>query len=598
MERPDNNRYIYVVWALAASALGAGLYVAAGRVPFVAAAFGALGDVSSPVVRFFYRRPDMAGDPGLWLKHALCVVGPALLWAAALGRAFPGVAVRFAGLVTRRSSAYVLIAASVAAVAALGIFAVNKTSLHPDEAPHVFQGRIFARGALAAPVPQTEEGLKRAFFRSKDEVAYKGRWFSAYAPGPAALSYLGGRLGWPKLFTVAGAGLILLAVFALGRRTLGPYGGAVALVLAATSPFFLITQASYLPEATLMAFVALGWWAAARVGDGRASPASVAALGVAAGGVLLTREYALLYLGPPLLWYLWRRGREGGSGGTKGAWFALGAAPFALAWLWYNWRQTGHAFLPPLYFANLDYFGFEESGAILAALSSTARNLTAFSVDAFGWPLLCLLPAAARPFLGPRLDAFEKAMYATVLLTALAHFPLREVGIAYGASDFYPAWFALVFITARFFVILSGRLARRFPVGAEGVIVAVASALVAFNLACYVPAAITRCAGRPAGNRGRWADEEVRLALAELGVKDAVVLIKPRAWCLSTTPGSPFLDDDVVYGRDNGEYNGELKKIFPGRRFYLLDYRQFRRTGEIGGLEARSPVNVPHEEER
>jgi hypothetical protein len=70
-----------------------------------------------------------------------------------------------------------------------------------------------------------------------------------------------------------------------------------------------------------------------------------------------------------------------------------------------------------------------------------------------------------------------------------------------------------------------------------------------------------------------------------IGIDDAVVIIRPREYCLSSAPGSPFLDDAVVYARDNGSRNGELKRVFPGRAFYLVDYADFARTGEITALD-------------
>jgi hypothetical protein len=54
---------------------------------------------------------------------------------------------------------------------------------------------------------------------------------------------------------------------------------------------------------------------------------------------------------------------------------------------------------------------------------------------------------------------------------------------------------------------------------------------------------------------------------------------------MTSLSGSPFLDDRVVFARDNGERNRELAEMFPGREFYLLDYPVFRRTGEITSLD-------------
>ncbi len=311
----------------------------------------------------------------------------------------------------------------------------------------------------------------------------------------------------------------------------------------------------------------------------------MAALGAAAGAAFLVGEYGALYLALPFGWFLWRRLRTDAGRGNRALWLVAGAAPFFALWVLYNWRQTGNFLMPPRFFADAAVFGFDGSYNLWAAVSACARNLFVLSTDGFGWPMLCLVPAVVRLFLKPRLGDFEKALYAAVVLTVLAHLPLRSGGSAFGARFYYPAWLCLVFITARFFVILAASAQRRFERAGEGLAALVLTALVAVNMVIYMPRAAARYGGRPGGNHARWADAGVRRAVAALGIVDAVVIIRPREWCLSSTPGSPFLDDAVVYARDNGERNGELKKIFPGRVFYLLDYADFTRTGEITALD-------------
>ena len=311
----------------------------------------------------------------------------------------------------------------------------------------------------------------------------------------------------------------------------------------------------------------------------------MAAVGAAAGAAFLVSEYAALYLALPFGWFLWRRLRANGARGNRAAWLVAGAAPFIIIWLLYNLRQTGNLMLPPRFFTGAAVFGFDEGYGIWAALSSCARGLFVLSTDGFGWPLLCLVPAVARLFLKPRPGDFEKALYAAVALAILAQVPLRGESAAFGARYYYPAWLCLAFITANFFVILAASVQTRFRRAGEGLAAFVLAALVAVNMVIYMPRAAARYGERPGGNHARWADAGVRRAVAALGIDDAVVIIRPREWCLSSIPGSPFLDDAVVYARDNGERNGELKKIFPGRVFYLLDYADFTRAGEIKALD-------------
>jgi hypothetical protein len=557
----------YFVAAAAATAAAAALFVASARVPWLAAFFSALG------------------GPGLWLKYALCFAAPAVLWAAALAKLAPRVALRVAGVFAQKWFVYLVVALSTMGAAYAAWAVLGDAPLNAAASTSLFQSKIFCRGRLAAPAPPTEADLARAFFRSRGEVVRFGRWFSASPPLHPALLCLGRAAGWPKFIPVIAAAITLFAVYALGRRALGPFGGAVAALLAATSPLFIFTQASYSSQATFVCFFALAAWACWEVGRAPTRKAALA-LGAAFGAAILVYTFAAIYLALPFAWYLWRRERQAG-GVDWLKWFAAGLVPFLAAWILYNLRQTGNVFLPPRFFADEPYFGFGDGYAVRDALTAAGRGLVALSTSAFGWPLLGLVPAVWRLFWRPRPNDFEKTLYAAASLTVVAQLPVRDVGAGFGGGFYYPAWFCLAFITAQFFVILSAKAQRRFSEAGEGLAAFVLVALVSINAAAYLPLAARhyvlrarRVAVSP------WA-EAVNRRVAAVIPGRAVVIVKPRAACSAVVPGSPFLDDRVVFARDNGESNRDLVEIFPGREFYLLDYPAFKRTGEITPLEVK-----------
>ncbi|HUV87664.1 MAG TPA: glycosyltransferase family 39 protein, partial [bacterium] len=382
MGKPAYNKTGYVVFAAAATAAAAALYIAAAGVSWVGGIFGALGDAARRWVSFFYARADMAGDPGLWLKYALCFAVPAVLWAAALAKLAPRAGLRVAGLIAQKWFVYLIIILSVAGVAYAAAFFLGDRALAVDESTLLFQSKIFCRGRLAAAAPPTEGDLEHAFFRSQNEVVRFGRWFSAAAPLHPMLLCVGRAAGWPNLIPVLAAAVMLVAVYAIGRRSLGPFGGALAAVLAATSPLFIFTQASYSSGATFVCFFALAAWACWEVGEVSSKKAALA-LGVAAGAAFLVSAYTALYLALPFAWYLWRRARSRAGRVYRPAWFAAGFAPFVAAWMFYNWRQTGNVFLPPRFFADAPYFGFGAGYGFRDAISAAARGVVALSTEAF-----------------------------------------------------------------------------------------------------------------------------------------------------------------------------------------------------------------------
>jgi hypothetical protein len=556
----------YVAAAAAVTVAAAALSVASAYLSWLGAFFAALG------------------GRGLWLKYAFCFAAPAALWAAAAAKFVPRVALRLAGVFAQKWFVYLVVALSTAGVAYAARGVLGDAPLDAAASESLFQSKIFCRGKLAAPAPPTEGDLARAFFRSGGEVVRFGWWFSASPPLHPALLCLGTAAGWPKLVPVIAAAITLVAVYSLGRRTSGPFGGAVTALLAATSPLFVFTQASYSPAATFVCFFALAAWACWAVGNAPSKGAALA-LGAAAGAAFLISSYAALYLAPPFAWYLWRRTRRAGRLDWP-KWFAAGLAPFVAAWMLYNLRQTGNVFLPPRFFAGAPLLGFDAAYGLRDALSAAGRGLLALSTSAFGWPLLCLVPAIWRLFWKPRPSDFEKALYAAAVLTVAAELPVREA-TSFGAARYYPVWFCLAFITARFFVILAGKAQRRFREAGEGLAAFIIAALLCVSAAAYWPLAARHYASKARRVAvSPWAEAVNRRVAAAIPGK-AVVIIRPRAVCPGPVPGSPFLDDRVVFARDNGENNRELAEIFPGREFYLLDYQTFRRTGEITPLEVK-----------
>jgi hypothetical protein len=569
MERAGTRGNLrYVAAAAAATAAATAVFVASAYVSWLGAFFAALG------------------GPGLWVKYALCFAAPAALWAAAAAKLAPRVALRVAGVFAQKWFVYLVVALSTAGVAYTARAVLGDAPLDAAASTSLFQSKIFCRGKLAAPAPPTEGDLSRAYFRSRGEVVRFGRWFSASPPLHPALLWLGRAAGWPKLVPVIAAAITLVAVYSLGRKALGPFGGAVAALLAATSPLFIFTQASYSSQATFVCFFALAARACWEVGNAPSKKAALA-LGAAAGAAFLISSYTALYLTPAFGWYMWRQARRAGGRLDWPRWFAAGLAPFIAAWMLYNLGQTGNVFLPPHFFASAPFLGFDAAYGLRDALSATGRGFLGLSTSAFGWPLLCLVPAIWRLCWKPRPNDFERTLYAAALLAFAAQLPARDGGAGFAAGRYYPAWFCLAFITAKFFVILAAKAQRRFNEAGEGLAAFVIIGLLCVSAVAYWPLALRhyafearRIAVSP------WA-EVVTRRVAEAIPGRAVVIIKPRAACRGPAPGSPFLDDRVVFARDNGENNSELAEIFPGREFYLLDYPAFKRTGEITPLELK-----------
>ena len=137
----------------------------------------------------------------------------------------------------------------------ISIFVFRETPFLQDSAAHLFQGKVFLAGRLAAPQPTAPE-----FFSVSGDmlVMQHGRWFSMYQPGFPLL--LAGAMflsaEW-LLCPFLGAATILVWVL-YARRWYGAKTAGLFAVIAVTSPFLLImssTMMVYTPELFFVSLV-------------------------------------------------------------------------------------------------------------------------------------------------------------------------------------------------------------------------------------------------------------------------------------------------------------------------------------------------------
>lgn len=220
-------------------------------------------------------------------------------------------------------------------VALLALFAggvsLAISSAALERIPHVtdgvsysFQGRLFASGRLwldPPPLPQ--------LFAHENVVLNRDRWCALYPPGWPLLLALGWIVGAPWVLAPLTLALAVVGAWHLGRGLFDARTGLAAAAALAASPFALLMGAGDLAHAPALcatvwclSFLARGSWIGA---------------GMLGGFAFLVRpSTAVALLAPAVVWSLrrdWRRGLLR---------LALGALPFAAAFLLYHWIVFGH----------------------------------------------------------------------------------------------------------------------------------------------------------------------------------------------------------------------------------------------------------------
>ena len=260
-----------------------------------------------------------------------------------------------------------------------------------DEATYLFEARLIAGGAAAAPAPDPRlVELTGVPFTA----VHQGRWLGAFPPGwPLVLAPLV-LLGTPFLAGPLLLGLNVALIGAWARRHFGEDLAGWTALLAAVSPCLFPIHASLMADPLCLAAL-LGMVLALE--DGRPGLA-----GTCTGLAVLARPAALFFVvGAGAAEWRRRRRHHPVTREELGRFLAGGLPALAFLLLW-NHAATGAAWTSPYTLAapatgflqgGSRYQGLEVRHGPVAALVNLGMNLFALDQDLLGWPGISLLPA-------------------------------------------------------------------------------------------------------------------------------------------------------------------------------------------------------------
>ncbi len=541
---------------------------------------------------FLLGAPGLTALPPSWVFKYAWLLAAALCFAPAaapLGRA----ALRFAELCRRELGdwwvAGMLGVAAAVAAACLAHFSLGREGHTWEERELAFQGRVFAAGRLTAPAPPTDEyvtadGRGAAnFLVGPNEGARDGKWFTIFMPAWPLILAVGTALGRPWLVNPAVSFLTAFGLYGCGRRVVGADAALVGVFLYAVSPFAAFNNASFFAEPTFLLFLALFLWAYDAGRD-----AGKASLEVVAGILLVaafgTRDYAALaaLAAVALLFYDVARKRIAGAALS---YFALGVAVAAVPLLYYNYATGGPFLRFPRSYALDTRYGISLPFLSPYLIYLTTRRLWVLATDLMGWPLISFMPALV-PLVLKKLPPRARVPYLVAAATLALYVLPYAQGVNYGARFYYGALPAAFLGGGLGLTLLPPWLKNRWNV-ARGTTAAAALLAVVVATAPYVVALepVYRNHWGFPENKPPWVTRQLKLALEDWNVKEAIVFVAPAERCAGPPPNDGALKNRIIYAHDRGERNAAFAALFLPQPYLLCDYREFETTGVIRVLE-------------
>jgi len=448
-----------------------------------------------------------------------------------------------------------------------------------DEYAFLFEADTFLAGRLWNPPPPLHE-----FFSFTRIEELDSKWVALYPPGwPSLLA--GTRLiDLPVWLACPLAGVVLLfAVFKLGERRDGPLGGIIALALVALSPFFLFNAGSYFTHVPATAAGALFCWMAVDFLDNPRFSRGLLA-GAALGALGLIRMFDPLLFGLPFfVAFLRRAGRRHY---VLVASIILGGLPFLGVLLLYYDLTTGSPLPSLMQSSTVVKFGlfpvdeYGHSYTLLEQLHITARLMG--ELAEFTSPLLLLgyLVAFAWKAVHRKLSFLDFVFPLTVASFLLV--PFGAGGNRYGPRYYFEAYpFLVLTVVSALVPLLQNRARPRW--------VATAVSLITAHAAwCIAAVLFLGWLFRVIVNERMDLYDQVRAR----GLHDAVVVVRSgtgRFRSLSFPPtdltrNGLAIDRDVIYALDIPHRLGELRALFPHRRFYIYVRNPNSPTGTLSPL--------------
>ena len=444
---------------------------------------------------------------------------------------------------------------------AIALVAFQEFPNSADEYVYLYQAETLSEGRLWYPASPVEDAFRFNHIGEKDGIRV-GR----FPPG------------WPLLmaiflFTGVPASLVniilgVLALFIFYRLSLKLYGSGIAVAgvaVMASSAFFVFNAASYFSHLSCV-FEALVFVWGVYVYNDRKVPIFALMAGAALGLMIITRYYTAVLLSIPLCAMVMHQT------GLKSLrlffWIAVGALPFFMYLLWYNYSITGEALMPVTVWAYSDEgLGFINGHTIWRGIEHIIRRMLMFAYWVSPVLLVLYFFFIIRKLVS-RETRFTRVEDYFFIFLIIGYFFYYEIGgNQYGPRFYFEAFPFLLLLVLR--SSFEGQYAWvRVIITAAVVIMFVRLPLIAHREYEIV-------------------NERTNLyqLVEQEGLENAVVFVTNGTSVLRPMPASDLTRNDkfyrasVLYAFDDAASNDDVMNRFPERKFY----RYIRRDDDPSG---------------
>lgn len=426
-----------------------------------------------------------------------------------------------------------------------------------DEYAYLWQATAFSEGRVTAESPQPAAAFQQQHLGDAGNVR-----FSRFPPGWPLLLALGVRAGFPGIINPLLAALALAGIYRLACSWAGARPAALGVLVAGTSPFFLLNAGSYHSHPScLFALTGLALslaWAVERPG---VRPLLLG--GASFGLAVLIRPYTALLIGLPLIIGLGLPIIKNLVAGQRnpwqaGAWFVAGGMPAIVVLLVVNMAATGSWWtLATTRFDATEGLGFGSYGHTLVRGLKNAVRLCLEGVAYTSFIALPLLVASRGQAV-----AHRRLLWLALAAPVVGYvFYWSLGGNRYGPRFYFEALLPLTILTGAGF----DRLARARRTRTMVAIAALATV------------ASVSVLGRKAYQQIH-ARRDVYRVVEHAGIDQAVVLLKTASADmvridLNRNPPD-FRKASVLYGLSRPELDHEVAEANPGRKLYYYEWRE------------------------
>jgi hypothetical protein len=483
---------------------------------------------------------------------------------------------------------------------------------YEDEITYIFQAKVLKAGRLYVPATPYYYPVSNVFIINEDGSA-DGKRFGKYPVGHPLVLALSMFLGAEWVLPLILAASTVIVIYFVGREMFGGAVGTVACVLCASSQYFLLmssTLLSHVSELFFLAVFTLFYVRAVKKED----LASSALAGVSLGMALLARPYTAAAYSLPFVVYsaallFVHRMNAGSKNERLGFSFDRGmfrrlsviilmGCVFVLVMVGYNKALTGDYLVFPFtintpqhhmeFHLDRDCKGNPAvclADTVLNRLSGRIVSIRMLDDVLLGWPITPFLFVFIL-FVGVGLTRWDYLLGFGALSIIVFHAFYNHPGVHFiGPVYYYETLLPLLLLVSRGVVVAYGRLGgsiMRRTYMRE----AFAALMVVLFLSGYgslMDDTPLGCNKSTANILNRCSIYEIMDVIAyrripltsadSYGLHNAIVFVDYphlRTWAYAVN--SPFLDDDVLFFQYDEDYLSMVKKDFPDRGCYIIEY--------------------------